>query len=78
MGLWDEFSTHSKNWPAGWQNDYDWRVQEAKLNQFAQFKAEIDGVSIHFIHEHGKGPDPLLIVLTHGQALDSSFFALKK
>ncbi len=58
--------TYLKKLVRYWQNDYDWRVQEAKLNQFAQFKAEIDGVSIHFIHEHGKGPDPLPIILTHG------------
>src|SRR5258708_4941624 len=49
-----------------WQNDFDWRAQEVKLNQFAQFRAEIDGLGIHFIHERGKGPNPLPIVLTHG------------
>src|SRR5581483_5340466 len=38
---------------AYWQHDYDWRKQEAKLNQFAQFKTEIDGYSIHFIYERG-------------------------
>ena len=42
-----------------WQRDYDWRAQEAQLNQFAQFKAEIDGLGIHFIHERGQGPNPL-------------------
>ena len=26
-----------------WQHSYDWRAQEEKLNQFAQFRAEIDG-----------------------------------
>lgn len=49
-----------------WQHDFDWRAQEAKLNQFAHFRAEIDGVGLHFIHEHGKGPNPTPIILTHG------------
>ena len=49
-----------------WQHQYNWRRHEAELNQFAQFKATIDGVDIHFIHERGQGPDPLPIILTHG------------
>jgi len=49
-----------------WQNDYDWRKHEAELNQFAHFKADVDGVGIHFIHERGKGPNPTPIILTHG------------
>lgn len=49
-----------------WQNQFDWRAQEAKLNQFAHFKADVDGIGIHFIHECGKGANPLPIILTHG------------
>lgn len=49
-----------------WQQGYDWRQQEAKLNQFTQFRAEIDGMGIHFIHERGKGPNPLPLLLFHG------------
>lgn len=49
-----------------WQHQYNWRAQEAMLNQHAQFRAEIDGVGIHFIHERGKGPNPTSIILTHG------------
>jgi pimeloyl-ACP methyl ester carboxylesterase len=49
-----------------WQHDYDWRKQEAKLNQFAQFRAQINGLGIHFIHERGKGPNPLPLLLFHG------------
>src|SRR6266404_790604 len=41
-----------------WQHNYDWRKQEAALNQFHHFKAYIDGVGVHFIHERGKGPNP--------------------
>ena len=49
-----------------WQHDYDWRKQEAKLNQFAQFRADIDGFGIHFVHERGRGPNPLPLLLFHG------------
>jgi len=49
-----------------WQHSYDWRAQEAKLNQFAQFRAEVDGQNIHFIHVRGKGPNPTPLLLIHG------------
>ena len=45
---------------------YDWRAREARYNRFRQFKTDIDGLGIHFIHarsEH-EGAKPLLI--THG------------
>jgi pimeloyl-ACP methyl ester carboxylesterase len=36
------------------------------MNGFAQFRTEIDGMPIHFIHERGKGPSPVPIILNHG------------
>lgn len=49
-----------------WKNKYDWREHETKLNEFNQFKAEVDGVTVHFIHERGKGPNPTPVIITHG------------
>ncbi len=49
-----------------WQNRFDWRAREAELNRYPHYRTEIDGTGIHFIHERGKGEDPLPIVLTHG------------
>lgn len=49
-----------------WRDGYDWRAQEAELNSYAHYRAEIDGVPLHFIREPGKGPNPMPIVLTHG------------
>ncbi len=49
-----------------WQHDFDWRVQEAKLNQFTQFRTQINGLGVHFVHQRGKGPNPLPLLLTHG------------
>jgi pimeloyl-ACP methyl ester carboxylesterase len=49
-----------------WQTKFDWRAQEVRINGFAHFRTLIDGAVIHFIHERGRGNDPLPIVLTHG------------
>jgi pimeloyl-ACP methyl ester carboxylesterase len=49
-----------------WTVDYDWRKVEAKLNALPQFKTEIDGVEIHFIHVRSKHDDALPLVMTHG------------
>lgn len=49
-----------------WRTRYDWRTHEARINRFAQFRAEIDGLGIHFIHEPGRGPNPKPLLLIHG------------
>src|SRR5688500_7465480 len=33
-----------------WRDEFDWRAQERKLNEFPQFKTTIDGLEVHFIH----------------------------
>jgi microsomal epoxide hydrolase len=59
-----------------WRDHFDWRKQEAELNRFAQFRCNVDGIDVHFIHERGKGPNPLPIILTHGWP--DSFIRYKK
>ena len=49
-----------------WEQDYDWRRCEARLNALPQFKTEIDGVDVHFIHVRSPHPDALPLVITHG------------
>jgi hypothetical protein len=49
-----------------WLNHFDWRAHEARLNQLPQYLTTIDGLDIHFVHQPGKGPAPLPLVLTHG------------
>jgi microsomal epoxide hydrolase len=51
---------------AYWLQEYDWRAEEAALNRFPQFKAAVDGVDIHFIHEKGSGPAPMPLIISHG------------
>jgi len=49
-----------------WINDYDWRAQEAKFNQYDHYKAKVDDVGVHFIHIPGKGPNPMPLFMMHG------------
>ena len=49
-----------------WQSGYDWRAQEAKINQFDQFTTEIDGQQIYFIHQRSPRPDAIPLMLIHG------------
>jgi pimeloyl-ACP methyl ester carboxylesterase len=49
-----------------WAADYDWRKCEAELNSLAQFKTEIDGVDIHFIHVRSRHENALPLIMTHG------------
>lgn len=45
---------------------FDWRAQEAKLNQLPQFTTEIDGQTLHFAHVRSPEPNALPLVLHHG------------
>jgi pimeloyl-ACP methyl ester carboxylesterase len=49
-----------------WAKEYDWRRCESRLNALPQFKTEIGGVDIHFIHVKSPHPDPLALIMTHG------------
>jgi pimeloyl-ACP methyl ester carboxylesterase len=49
-----------------WQNGYDWRAEEARINRFDQFTTEIDGQRIHFIHERSPRKDAIPLMLIHG------------
>src|ERR1700744_5026315 len=49
-----------------WRAQYDWRKHEQAINSFANYKTEVDGIPIHFIHEPGKGPKPIPLILSHG------------
>jgi pimeloyl-ACP methyl ester carboxylesterase len=49
-----------------WTSDYDMRRCEARLNALPQFKTEIDGVDIHFIHVKSAHENALPLIMTHG------------
>ena len=49
-----------------WQDGFDWRAWEARLNALPQFIAPVKGIDLHFIHAPGKGPEPMPLLLSHG------------
>src|SRR5262245_17891746 len=49
-----------------WRTTFDWRAQERKLNQLPQFKTQIDGLDIHFIHKKSSRTDAIPLVFVHG------------
>ncbi|HUI39322.1 MAG TPA: epoxide hydrolase [Methanothrix sp.] len=49
-----------------WRTKFDWRAQERALNRFAHFRVDIEGLGIHFMHERGRGEDPMPLMLLHG------------
>jgi pimeloyl-ACP methyl ester carboxylesterase len=49
-----------------WRTGYDWRGTEARFNELPQFRTEIDGLGIHFIHARSPHDGALPLILTHG------------
>lgn len=49
-----------------WLEEFDWRKQEADLNQFDQFTTEVDGLTTHFIHQRSSNSDAMPLLLVHG------------
>ena len=59
-----------------WADEYDWRARERALNRFDQFRTEINGVDIHFVHLRSPHDDALPLIITHGWP--SSFVEFQK
>ena len=49
-----------------WANDYDWYATQERLNRFAQYTTDLDGLSVHFIHVRSSNPDAEPLLITHG------------
>ena len=49
-----------------WRDTYDWRVHETRLNALAQFKTNIDGIDIHFVHQRSNNPNARPLLLLNG------------
>jgi len=49
-----------------WRDGYDWRAQEARLNELPHFRTRIDGQSIHFIHARSADADAFPLLIMHG------------
>jgi pimeloyl-ACP methyl ester carboxylesterase len=55
-----------KELAAYWADGFDWRAQEAELNSYPQFRTEIDGQTIHFLHVRSPEPNAQPLILLHG------------
>ena len=49
-----------------WLEEYDWRAREAYYNQFPQFKVNLQGLDIHFLHAKSPVADARPLLMTHG------------
>lgn len=49
-----------------WKTAYNWRRCEAMLNDFGQYRTEIDGLNIHFLHIRSPHPEAMPLIMTHG------------
>jgi pimeloyl-ACP methyl ester carboxylesterase len=49
-----------------WADGYDFAAAQARLNRFPQFRQEVDGLGIHFLHQPSRHADAMPLVLTHG------------
>src|SRR5436309_1094437 len=49
-----------------WITAFDWRQREAELNRFHHFRADVDGIPIHFVHERARDGKGVPLILTHG------------
>ena len=65
---WDQGTdlTYLKQLLAYWADEFDWQAQERALNAVKQFRAELDGVLIHFVQERARRGHGIPLILTHG------------
>jgi pimeloyl-ACP methyl ester carboxylesterase len=49
-----------------WADEFDWPAQEAVLNEFPHFQADVGGFAIHFVHQAVDQVGALPVVLLHG------------
>ena len=49
-----------------WMTEYDWGRCEARLNALPQFKTDIDGQDVHFIHVRSRHESAIPLIMTHG------------
>jgi epoxide hydrolase len=49
-----------------WVTAYNWRENEARLNEFPQFTTSIDGQNVHFLHVRTQEANALPLLITHG------------
>jgi hypothetical protein len=54
-----------------WQNGFDWRKAEAKLNELPNYKKKVDvegfgGIDVHFVHRKSEVANAVPLLFVHG------------
>ncbi|KAG3178795.1 hypothetical protein PC129_g25473 [Phytophthora cactorum] len=54
-----------------WKDGFDWRTQEAKLNELPQYTTKVavedfGDLQIHFLHQKSSKPDSIPLLFCHG------------
>ncbi|MFI5729149.1 epoxide hydrolase family protein [Kribbella sp. NPDC051587] len=49
-----------------WADGYDWRAAERAMNAYDNYRVDVSGVPVHFLHKPGVGPAPIPLILSHG------------
>lgn len=65
---WDQGTplSNMKDLAIYWAEEYDWRSREASLNELTQWRANVDGLNLHFIHMRSPHDGALPLLLSHG------------
>ena len=58
--------SYTKELCAYWADGYDWRLTEQRLNALPQFRTEVDGLDLHFLHVRSPHPGAMPLIMTHG------------
>ncbi|KAI9482520.1 Alpha/Beta hydrolase protein [Zychaea mexicana] len=59
-----------------WLNDYNWEKARAEMNKWHHYRAEIQSLRVHFIHERSSNPDAVPLLMLNGWP--SSFYEYHK
>jgi len=67
-GAWEQGTdlTYLRELLTYWSEGFDWRAQEGALNAFHQYRTELDGARIHFVHERARTGNGIPLLLTNG------------
>ncbi|WP_018220950.1 epoxide hydrolase family protein [Salinispora pacifica] len=49
-----------------WHDGFDWRAQEAKLNEYEQVTTVVNGQTFHIVHVRSTNPQATPLMLNHG------------
>ena len=49
-----------------WQNSFDWRSLEARINREPQIVTEVDELKLHSVHRRSSRHDAIAVILIHG------------